>query len=275
MFCYVFICVYGPVSHWWKSDEIRIATIAGIILLLINLWRAGYVQGAYISMTALKNINVVRSTLVYVLFFILLSPMWIFEHTDAKYLMGFDEANNAIRNCYILVGIVAGCGFSYLTFGLRKWSVGVMTITAFVLTIIYLGYFIVFLYSPMDQKMLFIPLSARGAAAVIIAIVYITTIAQSGMAYKIFPQGLAINSFVSRVMGITLGFTLIGALSQWRLSENSESIEPGTSSTDALISSMKEIYLLLLVIAVVSVVLMSIVCYLDYLRKKKSTSAVA
>lgn len=34
--------------------------------------------------------------------------------------------------------------------------------------------------------MLFIPLSARGAAAVIIAIVYITTIAKSGMAYKVF-----------------------------------------------------------------------------------------
>ena len=100
MLCYVFVCVYGPAGHWWESIGIRIATIAGIVLLLINLWRAGYVQGAYISMTPLKNVNVVRSTLIYVLFFILLSPMWIFEHTDAKYFMGFDEENNAIRNCY-------------------------------------------------------------------------------------------------------------------------------------------------------------------------------
>lgn len=183
-------------------------------------------------MTALKNINVVRSTLVYVLFFILLSPMFIFEYNAARDIMGFDNANNAARNCNILVGIVAGCGLSYFTFGLRKWSTCVMTTIAFGLTIVYLSYFLIFLYSPMDKELLIIPLSARGAAAVIIAIIYITSIAQSGMSYYIFPQGLAINSFTSRILGITLGYTLIGELFDRRverhLSGNTPSVDAAT-----------------------------------------------
>lgn len=119
--CFTFICVYGSFYDWWAADEIVGATILGAVCLAINLWRASFLRHPYISFPALTNRNVVRATLVYLVFFTLLATEHVFEHSYAATVLGFDETNLIDLNWYVIVGIIVGVAFTYFTFALNKW----------------------------------------------------------------------------------------------------------------------------------------------------------
>ena len=145
-----------------------------------------------------------------------------------------------------------------------------MTAIAFALAIVYLAYFYFFIDYGVEKEMLFIPLFFRGAAAVIISIVYLTSIVQSGLPFQVFPQALTINGFTGAVMGATFGPAVIGELLRHTMAKNATLLGAGVSNTNpdiifaplgqlygmvqtqALIVSMKEIFGLLLGIALCS-----------------------
>ncbi len=124
-----------------------------------------------------------------------------------------------------------------------------------------------------EKEMLFIPLFARGMASVIISIVFLTSIVQSGLPFTEFPQALTINGFTGAVMGATLGPALIGELLRHTvaknialLSANIVDFNPaiahvplgelfGMLSMQALVVSMKEIYGWLLIVSLVALLL--------------------
>lgn len=220
MMCFTFICVYGNYFDWWESNEIRWATLLGLCCAGINLWRASFLHHPYISFQAMKNRNVVRATCVYLVFFTVMATEHVFEHSYAATILGFDETNLIDLNWYVLAGIIVGCGFTYLTFALRKWRYKTMTAIAFALAIVYLGYFYFMIDYGVEKDMLFIPLFFRGASAVIISIVFLTSIVQSGLPFQVFPQALTINGFTGAVMGATLGPALIGELLRHTIAKN-------------------------------------------------------
>lgn len=277
MLCFTFICVYGNFYDWWEAEEIRMAGITGVVCAGINLWRATFLHHPYISFTALTNRNVIRATLVYLVFFTLLATEHVFEHTYAANVLGFDETNLIDLNLYVLAGIIAGCTFTYFTFALRKWRYKTMTAIGFALAAIYLCYFYFLIDYGVEKEMLFIPLFARGAASVIISIVFLTSILQGGMHFFVFPQALTVNGFTGAVMGATLGPALIGELLRHTVAKNGALISAsftdfdplssmiptgelfGTVQLQALIVSMKEIYgwLLVAALAVLAVILIS------------------
>lgn len=270
MMCFTFICVYGNYFDWWDSSEIRIAALLGTVCLIINLWRATFLHHPYISFRAMRNHNVIRATLIYLVFFTLVATEHVFEHTYAANILGFDETNLIDLNWYVFAGIVVGCGFTYFTFALRKWRYKTMTAIGFSLATIYLAYFYFFIDYGVEKEMLFIPLFFRGAATVIISIIFLTSIVQSGLPFQVFPQALTINGFTGAVMGATFGPAIIGEFLKHVMAKNSALLgasitdfntniihEPlgklyGLVQTQALIVSMKEIYGWLLIIAIIS-----------------------
>ncbi len=273
MFCFAFICVYGDYFDWWEAIEIRRATIVGIACLCINLWRSTFLHHPYISFRALTNRNVIRATLVYLVFFTLLATEHVFEHTYAAAVLGFDETNLIDLNWYVFFGIIAGCAFTYYTFALHKWRYKTLTSISFALAIFYLAYFYFFIDYGVEKEMLFLPLFCRGAASVIISIIYLTSIVQSGMPFQVFPQALTINGFTGAVMGATLGPAIIGEWFRHTVARNSALI--GSAMTDftpdvthmpvgqltgivqiqSLLVSMKEIYGWLLIIGIISLIM--------------------
>ncbi len=277
MLCFTFICVYGNFYDWWDGVEIRGAAVIGTLCVGINLWRATFLHHPYISFTAITNRNVIRATLVYLVFFTLLATEHVFEHSYAATVLGFDDTNLIDLNLYVLAGIIAGCGFTYLTFALRRWRYKTMTAIGFALAALYLGYFYFLIDYGVEKEMLFIPLFARGAASVIISIVFLTSILQGGMHFFVFPQALTINGFTGAVMGATLGPAVISELLRHTMAKNGAMI--GSAFTDAnpittriplselfamtqvqsLVVSMKEIYgwLLAVALAVLAVILIS------------------
>ena len=270
MMCFTFICVYGNYFDWWDAVEIRGAALIGLACLCINLWRASFLHHPYISFRAMKNRNVIRATGIYLVFFTLIATEHVFEHSYAANILGFDETNLIDLNWYVFAGIIAGCAFTYFTFALRKWRYKTMTAIAFALAIVYLAYFYFFIDYGVEKEMLFIPLFFRGAAAVIISIVFLTSIVQSGLPFQVFPQALTINGFTGAVMGATLGPAIIGELLRHTMAKNAALIGAnmtaanpdsafaplgqlyGMVQTHALIVSMKEIYGWLLIVAIAS-----------------------
>ena len=135
--------------------------------------------------------------------FTLIATEHVFEHSYAANILGFDETNLIDLNWYVFAGIIAGCGFTYFTFALRKWRYKTMTAIGFALAVIYLAYFYFFLDYGVEKEALFVSLFARGAASVIISIVYLTSILQGGLPFMVFPQALTVNGFTGEVMGAT------------------------------------------------------------------------
>lgn len=270
MLSFTFICVYGNFYDWWDATEIRLATLLAVICLAINLWRATFLHHPYISFRAMTNRNVIRATAVYLVFFTLVATEHVFEHTYAANILGFDETNLIDLNWYVFAGIIAGCGFTYFTFALRKWRYKTMTAIAFALAIVYLGYFYFLIDYGVEKEMLFIPLFFRGAASVIISIVFLTSIVQSGLPFQVFPQALTINGFTGAVMGATFGPAIIGELLRHTMAKNASLLSAaitdfnpdtayipvgqlyGMVQAQALVVSMKEIFGWLLIVACVS-----------------------
>ncbi len=276
MLSFTFICVYGNFYDWWYAPEIVEATVIGVVCLGINLWRASFLHHPYISFRAMKNRNVLRATGIYIIFFTLLATEHVFEHSYAANILGFDETNLIDLNWYVFAGIIFGSGFTYFTFALRRWKYKTMTAIAFALAILYLAYFYFFIDYGIEKEMLFIPLFFRGAAAVIISIVYLTSIVQSGLPFQVFPQALTINGFTGAVMSATLGPALIGEFLRHTVAKNFSYIS-GTftdfnlditeipisslyqmAQAQALVVSMKEIYGWLLIIGLTSLTIILI-----------------
>lgn len=210
MLCFAFVCVYGDYFDWWEAAEIRTATCLGVACLTINLWRSTFLHHPYISLRALSNGNVVRAALVYLVFFTLLATEHVFEHPYAAEILGFDSTNLIDLNCYVLAGILAGCAFTYLTFARHRWRYKTMTAVAFALAAAYLACFYFLIDYGVAKEMLFVPLLLRGAAAVIVSIVMLTSVVQSGLPFEVFPQALTVNGFAGAVMGATLGPAVVG-----------------------------------------------------------------
>lgn len=241
--------------------------------MVINLWRASFLHHPYICFMAMKNRNVIIATLVYMVFFTLLATEHVFEHSYAANILGFDETNLIDLNWYVFAGIIVGCGFTYLTFALRKWRYKTMTAIAFALAIVYLAYFYFFIDYGVEKEMLFIPLFFRGAVSVIVSIVYLTSIVQSGLPFQIFPQALTINGFTGAVMGAVFGPAVIGEFFRHTMARNAALLSAtavdfnpavshipvgqlfGTIQLQAMVVSMKEIYGWLLIAALVALVL--------------------
>lgn len=272
MLCFTYVCVYGNFHDWWESAEICRATVLGLVCMALNLWRASFLHHPYVSFMAMRNRNVVTATCVYLVFFTLMATEHVFEHSYAASVLGFDETNLIDLNWYVFAGIVVGCGLTYVTFALRKWRYKTMTAIGFLLAACYLAYFYFLIDYGVEKEMLFLPLFCRGAASVIISIVFLTSIVQSGLPFQVFPQALTVNGFTGAVMGAVFGPAVIGEVLRRVMARNAALL--GSALTDvspdavhaplgqlygmvqvqAMVVSMKEIYGWLLMIAVVALV---------------------
>lgn len=273
MMSFTFVCVYGDYFDWWQAAEIRGATLIGLACLALNLWRATFLRHPYISFMTLTNRNVVRAVAIYMVFFTIMATEHLFEHSYAANILGFDHTNIIDLNWYVFAGIVTGVIFSFLTFAKKKWRYKTMTAIGFALAIVYLAYFYFYIDYGVEKESLFIPLFFRGVSSVIISIVFLTSIVQSGLPFQIFPQALAINGFASAVMSTVFGSAVIGELFKRTIMKNAAiysaefvDFNPdiahlpiselyGIVQSQALIVSMKEIFGWLLIASILILVI--------------------
>lgn len=274
MLAVTFVCVYGDYFDWFDSAEICGASLLALACLSLNLWRMTFLRHPYISFKAVTNRKIIKVVLLYIGFYTLLAPEHVFEPAYVTAILGFDDTNLADLNWFVLAGIVAGVAFTYFTFARRRWRYKTLVAVAFALAIAYLGWFYFNIDYSIEKMSLALPLFCRGAGAVIISIVLLTAVVQSGMPFMDFPQGLVINGFFGAVLSVTFPTALLGELLQHVTAYNAAWLSSafmhgsplpveeayGMVQAQALAVSMKDIYGLLLIAGII----MFVVILLSY-----------
>ena len=276
--CAIFVCVYGEHYEWYESEYIRMATIGGVVVLLLNLWRASFIRHPFIALTTWRYPVVYITLLLYIVIDILLAPSHLLEHIYMEGILGYDSLNVISMNWVVLAGVIAGAVFAYCTFALRKWRYKAMTVIAFVAITGYLMIFYFTIDYNLPKETLWLPVFLRSFGYVIIAICFITSL--SRVPFEHFFETISIQGFVSAGLGGALGSAILGHALQGAMKKNTMLLGStldrvnelavsvpkgelyGVLQQQALMVSMKELYGWL--------TLFSLFCLLLFLLKESS-----
>lgn len=258
LLCIIFICLYGDHYDWYESEAIRVATLAGLVMLLLNIWRASFIRHPFIALSTFRYRMVWLPFLLYILVDFLLSPSHLLEHIYLEGILGYDSLNAVSLNWVVLLGIITGAFFTWRTFALRKWSYKVMTVIAFSAITGYLAIFYFTIDYSLPKSALVLPVFLRGFGYVIIAICFLTAL--SRVPFENFFQAVSVQAFVSATFGGVLGAAVLTEIlkvavkrNAMLLSANLDHVNPlasqipfdglyGAVQQQALMVSMKEIF---------------------------------
>lgn len=208
LLCIIFVCVYGEHYDWYDSIYIKMATGGGIVLLILNLWRASFIRHPFIALETWRFKVVYLTFLLYIVADILLAPSHLFEHIYMESILGYDAVNVISLNWIVLAGIITGSIFTFYTFSQRKWRYKTMTLIAFLSITSYLLIFYFTIDYNLPKETLLIPLFLRSFGYVIISICFITAL--SRVPFQFFFQAITIQAFVSAGFGGALGTAILG-----------------------------------------------------------------
>ena len=258
LLCILFVCIYGEHYDWYQSWQIRAATCLGMIVLLLNLWRASFIRHPFIALQTWSYKSVYITFLLYILIDILLAPSHLFEHIYMEAILGYDALNVISLNWVVFAGVVSGAIFTYITFARLKWKYKTMTVIAFAMITVYLLWFYFRIDYRVPKEALIIPLFMRSFAYVIIAICFLTAL--SSVPFQYFFQAVSVQAFVSACIGGPIGTAILEHLMRGATAKNAMLLSVnidrvnsavvhlplnqvyGAMQQQALMVSMKEIY---------------------------------
>lgn len=256
--CAIFVCTYGEYYDWYESKYIQFATLAGVVMLLLNIWRASFIRHPFIALETWKFKMVYLTFFLYIVIDILLAPSHLLEHIYMESILGYDTLNLISLNWVVFLGIIAGSLFTYHTFALRKWRYKTMTVIAFASIVSYLTIFYFTLDYRLPKEFLILPVFLRGFGYVIIAICFLTAL--SRVPFPNFFQAVGVQAFVSAGLGSAIGTALLGQILKVTMKKNAmllgtqlDHVNPfskqfstgelyGILQQQSLMVSMKEIY---------------------------------
>lgn len=258
LMCILFICVYGAYYDWFRSAYIRLAAMGGAVVLGLNLWRASFIRHPFIALHTWRYKEVYLTFLLYIVVDFLLAPSHLFEHAYMEGVLGYDSLAVISLNWVVLLGVVVGSVFAFLTFARRKWRYKVMTMIAFTAITSYLLWFYFLIDYNLPKEALAVPLFLRSFGYVIIAICFITAL--SRVPFQHFFQAVSVQAFVSAGFGGALGEAFLGHWLKVTMKKNAmllgaslDHVHPlagrlsvgelyGAVQQQALLVSMKELY---------------------------------
>lgn len=257
-----FIFVYGEHYDWWYAEEIQFATLAVIVLLGLNLYRASFIRHPFISLEAFKYKATYLPVFLYVFVDILLSPSHLIEHIYLESILQYDSWHIIYTNLMSFAGIVAGAIFTYFYFAKGKHSYKSTFMIGFGAIVSHLADMYFQIDYHISQSTLFVPLFLRNFGYVVVAAVLLTYLTR--VPFHHFFQALTVQAFISAACGSALGGAFIHHLFSRTITENfqllsanfdhvnmrlmeiSPSLLAGLIQPHALLVTFKEIYGVLL-----------------------------
>lgn len=273
--CCLFITLYGEHYDWWNGEEIRMATIFAVVSLAMNLVRASFIRHPYVSFKTLSFKVVWIAIAVTIVADILLAPSHIFEHALMEGVLGYDALNMISLNWVAFAGTICGALFTWLTFARRKWTYQRMLVISFVLLLFYVGYFYFRIDYNLPYEALIPPIFARSMGYTMLSIILLTSITRLPFPTQ-FTQGVGTLNMFSAALAGVMGTAVVGRLlnivmrrNYMLLSSQLDGVgyDPttmpsinemyGAVQVQALIESMKEIYGWLIVVALASLLVLT------------------
>lgn len=234
--CVIFVCNYGDHYDWFQSAYIRMATVAAIIMLILNIWRAGFIRHPYIDNQTWTFKEVYMTLILYIMINFLLAPSHLLEHIYAESILGYDSLNTISLNWIVLFGIVAACLFTYNTFALRKWSYKNMTVIGFSAIILSLMIFYFTVDYNQSKSSLILPIFLRSFGYIIIGICFLTVL--SRVPFQNFFQALSIQAFFSAGISGVLGTAVLTRIFKILVKKNSMLLSSELDNVDTVATSL-------------------------------------
>lgn len=265
--CVVFVCTYGEHYDWFDSFHIRFATFIGVITFILNRWRASFIHHSYIFYDLFSRYPMVLMLIgIIVLGDTLLAPEHIFEHAQMEGILGYDSLNVISLNWVGFLGTLLGCLVVYVLFARWKWPYQRMLMIAFLCYIFYLAYFYVVIDYNLPKEALCLPIIVRTVGYVVMATAVLT--ANTSLPFPFhFCQAVCVQNLFSAALAGCIGSAIVGRMLRvvqkmnfTELSAGIDHLSPlprqgweaayGMTQAQALLESMKEIYGILLLIAI-------------------------
>ncbi len=271
----LFICIYGEHYDWWLSEHIWFATLLALITFGMNWWRSTYLRHPYIPFNIFKIPIVLTCVGIILIMDLLLAPSHIFEHALMEGVLGYDHLNSLTLSWVAIVGVVIGIIFTWQTFARRKWTYQRMLVIAFSCFAFYLAYFYFVIDYNLPKESLYLPVVVRSAGYVMVAVMMLTANARLPFPYT-FLHGLSFQNMFSAALAAPIGNAIVGrtltvvmARNSMLLSERLDRVRLSTSHAQmdelygmvqiqSLLESMKEIYGWLLIVAIFTLLALSL-----------------
>ena len=178
-------------------------------------------------------------------------------------------------NWISIIGVIMGILFTWQTFARRKWTYQNMLVIAFSCFAFYLAYFYFRIDYNIPKESLYMPVIARSAGYVMVAVMMLTANTRLPFPF-IFLHGLSFQNMFSAALAAPIGNAIVGRAlkvimtrNTMLLSQNMDTVTLSTIRTpmselygmvqaQSLMESMKEVYGLLLFVAILCLVILMV-----------------
>jgi MFS transporter, DHA2 family, multidrug resistance protein len=205
-----FICIYGDYYDWWASSEIVLATIAVLVMLALNLWRASFVRHPYIPLETFRFKPFKMAFILFILINILLAPSHLIEEIYFEGILHYDATHLISVNWMGWAGAIIGAFFTWRYFAVHKRSYKSTFLIGFSSIVLYLIMMYFQIDYQMTKSMLVAPIFFRNFGYVICSIVILTNMTK--IPFPKFPQSIGAQSLVGAGFSGALGVAILKQL---------------------------------------------------------------
>jgi hypothetical protein len=242
----IFTFQYGKELDWIHSVPIRASIGISMISLALNLWRLKYIRHPFLEIAAFKARNLWNLLLLFLFLDILLSSQHILQNVFVYGVLHIDSLNASNLYYFEILGMLFGAIFSWFALTKLKWTHKMVCFCGMLSISLYLVQMMAIISPNSNIEKLYLPLIFCGFGHVVVFI-SLTVYAQATAPFKNYFQVLCILGLVRTGIGSALGDALFEmALEHYMLLNASLTI------------SLREIYGLSIIFAVIVLILISI-----------------
>ncbi len=233
----IFVCNYGDYYDWFYSPHIRLATVAALFFLAVNLYRMFRIRHPYIEAATFKYRHIVTMMFLFLALCFLTSTSTILQGAYTGGIFHYDSLNAVALNIPSFIGVLLGALFTWQAITRFKVGYKPMIFIGFSLVVLY-QVMMYFLISPdMNIERLYFPSLIKQMGNVIIYIVLTLYLSQT-VAYQHFFQSLCAVGFIREGIGTPLASAVIERVFKVTIQENYYTLGSALDAVNPLTSQI-------------------------------------
>lgn len=200
LLCILFIGLYGSHYDWWKSDEIRTATIFAIISLGLAIYHADTTEQPFIHLATFAQPKFFIIFMLFVSYSVLSGTAGQIQNMFTEGILGFDMFYSISLNWGVVAGIICGTPFTFYALARKKWRPRNVAIVGFAFFTMY-QVLLYFLIDPETEfHQLWLPMWFRGVGTAILYVVLAYTLGKN-IPFVYYFQALCAIGFIRTGVG--------------------------------------------------------------------------
>ncbi len=195
---------YGDWYDWWNSPVIRLLALAIVLTLAVCLWRMLTIRHPYLEPKMWAYRKLVPLLVLITLVEALLATEHVLEEVFYEEVMHYEALVSLRLDWPALIGIIAGCLFTYWWMHVRRYNFVRLIIIGVAGIACYLLGFYFTLSSDLHISQLYLPVLFRGFAYAVLSATFMVCLEEI-MTFQHFFQALSVFNMLHMVVGGVVG----------------------------------------------------------------------